>query len=48
MKKKPGKNFDVNVLETWINETLQEAEYFGIPGVLKKLRPGQGPSTGGR
>jgi hypothetical protein len=40
MKKKPGKNFDVNVLETWINETLQEAEYFGIPGVLKKLRPG--------
>lgn len=48
MNKKTGKNCDINVLETWINETLQEAEYFGIPGVLKKLKPGEGPSAGGR
>lgn len=23
---------DVTVIETWINQTLQEAEYFNIPG----------------
>ena len=48
LKKKPGKNFDVNVLETWINETLREAEYFGIPGVLQKHRVGEGSGAGGR
>ena len=48
MKKKANKNFDVNVLETWINETLREAEYFAIPGVLKKDRIGEGSSAGGR
>jgi hypothetical protein len=48
MKKKAGKNFDVNVLETWINETLREAEYFGIPGVLKRDRIGEGSGAGGR
>ena len=26
--KKPNSNFNQSVLETWINETLREAEYF--------------------
>ena len=48
LKKKTNKNFDVNVLETWINETLREAEYFAIPGVLNKNRQGEGSGAGGR
>lgn len=43
--KKANSNFNQNVLETWINETLREAEYFNIPGILKRMRPGEG---GGR
>jgi hypothetical protein len=36
------------VVETWINETLREAEYFSIPGILKRERPGDGNGAGGR
>jgi hypothetical protein len=30
------KNYDVRVIEEWINKSLVEAEYFEIPGTLKK------------
>jgi hypothetical protein len=46
--KKPNANFNQKVLETWINETLREAEYFQIPGILKRERPGDGNGAGGR
>ena len=33
---KGSKTFDINVMETWINETLREAEYFDIRGSIKR------------
>ena len=31
-----GLNMSPKVLETWINETLQDAEHLDIPGVILK------------
>jgi hypothetical protein len=46
--KKASSNFNQSVLETWINETLREAEYFNISGILKRHTPGDGGATGGK
>jgi len=35
-KKKGGLNMSPKVLETWLNETLQDAEHLDIPGVVLK------------
>lgn len=44
---KASKSFDINVLETWINETLREAEYFDVPGSIRRnATEGGGGSTG--
>ena len=34
--KKEGVKMSPKVLETWINETLQDAEHLDIPGVILK------------
>lgn len=36
VKKKEGVKMSPKVLETWINETLQDAEHLDIPGVILK------------
>ena len=47
MGKKTNKLFDIEVLETWLNETLREAEYFDIPGCIKKRKIGEETANGG-
>ena len=47
LSNKASKSFDINVLETWINETLREAEYFDIRGSIRRnTTEGGGGSTG--
>jgi hypothetical protein len=31
---------NINVVESWLNETLREAEYFGLPSTFKKKQLG--------
>ena len=33
-----GTNLNARVIETWINETLSDAEHLDIPGVVVKPR----------
>ena len=41
---KASKPFDIHVLETWVNETLREAEYFDVRGTIKR-KPNEGTSN---
>ena len=43
--KKASKSFDINVLETWINETLREAEYFDVRGCIQRTATEGGGSS---
>ena len=48
IKKEREKNMDVNVLECWLNDTLKEAEANDVPGTIKRINKGAGPSGGGK
>ena len=48
MQPRTNKNLDIKVLETWINETLREAEAFDINGCIQRVRAGEGSANGGK
>jgi hypothetical protein len=40
LDKKANKNLSIIALENWINDTLNEADYFQIPGCIKTNKVG--------
>ena len=44
LDKKANKNLSILALENWINDTLNEADYFQIPGCIKVNKVGEGES----
>ena len=34
--KKANKNYDMSAIEAWLGDRLQDAEYFKVPGTLKR------------
>ena len=42
LKKRANKAVDPIALETWINDTLNEAEYFKVDGTVKRLNNARG------
>ena len=45
---KASKSFDINVLETWINDTLRDAEYFDVPGSIRRNATEGGNGSSGK
>ena len=43
---KEDNHLDVNILENWLNNTLKEAEGYGLPGIIKRDIKGAGVGGG--
>jgi hypothetical protein len=43
-----NKNISKLAVENWINDTLSQAEYYQIPGVVKRINVGEGPGAKGK
>ena len=43
-----NKNISKLAVENWINDTLSQAEYYQIPGCVKRIHIGEGPGAKGK
>ena len=48
LKGAANKNISKLAIENWINDTLSQAEYYQIPGVIKRINVGEGPGAKGK
>lgn len=48
IKPTPNKHISNLALENWINDTLSQAEYYALPGCIKRITVGEGPGAKGK